>query len=102
MFEQIATILVTAVTVLGSSEAFKYYKSKLQLKHKEKVSQLTNENAYADSLKERVVKMEELLLKCIQGKEELQLQLLHLTGEVSTLRERVKSLEKENERLKNK
>ena len=77
MFEQIATILITAVTVLGSSEAFKYYKNRLQLKHKEKVSKLTNQNAYTMDLKERVSKMEELLLQCIQGKEELQLQLLH-------------------------
>ena len=62
----------------------------------------TRKNAHTEDLKERVQKMEDLLTQCIDGKEDLQAQLLNLTGEVSTLRERVKSLEKENERLKNK
>lgn len=102
MFDQITTILITAVTVLGSSEAFKYYKNRLQLKHKEKIDKYSRKNAHTEDLKDRVQKMEDLLTQCIAGKEELQAQLLNLTGEVSTLRERVKSLEKENERLKNK
>jgi len=101
MFDQIVTIVMTAITVLGSSEAFKYYKEKQKLKHKEKVSKLTNQNAYTTDLKDRVAKIEDLLVQCLQGKEDMQKQVLQLTAEVSTLRERVRSLEKENERLKN-
>ena len=102
MFDQITTILITTITVLGSSEAFKFYKTRQKLKHTEKKEKYTRKNAHTEDLKERVQKMEDLLTQCIDGKEDLQVQLLNLTGEVSTLRERVKSLEKENERLKNK
>lgn len=101
MFDQIITIIITTITVLGSSQAFRYYQKKIQLKHKEKVKKYANQSAFTDNLKDRISKMEEGLQDCIVGREKMQIQLLELTAEVSTLRERVKHLEKENERLKN-
>jgi len=101
MFDQITTIVLTAITVLGSSEAFRYYKSRLQLKHKENKQKIDVDQAYTMDLKERVQQMESMLIKCVQAKDEMQKMMLDLTGEVSTLRERVVHLEKENSRLKN-
>tara|TARA_Y100000590_G_C15302486_1_gene856927 strand:- start:272 stop:580 length:309 start_codon:yes stop_codon:yes gene_type:complete len=102
MGEQLTTIVITALTVLGSSEAFKYYKNRLQLKHAEKSKQIDTDQAYNKDLKERVQQMESMLLQCVQAKDDMQKMVLDLTSEVSTLRERVVHLEKENERLKNK
>tara|TARA_B110000196_G_scaffold11204_1_gene9265 strand:- start:1142 stop:1450 length:309 start_codon:yes stop_codon:yes gene_type:complete len=101
MVDQISTIVITALTVLGSSEAFKYYKDRMKLKHSAKNKKLDSDQAYNKDLKERVHQMEGMLLQCVQAKEDMQKMVLGLTSEVSTLRERVVHLEKENERLKN-
>ncbi|MBE18117.1 MAG: hypothetical protein CMH79_05075 [Nitrospinae bacterium] len=101
MGEQLTTIIITALTVLGSSEAWKFFKTRLQLKSKEKNKQFDTDQAYNKDLKERVQQMEGMLLQCVQAKDDMQQMVLDLTSEVSTLRERVVHLEKENERLKN-
>ena len=101
MGEQLTTIIITTLTVLGSSEAWKFFKTRLQLKSKEKNKQFDTDQAYNKDLKERVQQMEGMLLQCVQAKDDMQQMVLDLTSEVSTLRERVVHLEKENERLKN-
>ncbi len=92
----IGTIVITAFTVLGSSEAFKYYKSKLTLKSK--TMDLREE--HKKDLQKRVNRLEVLLTESATEKDDLRMCVLKLTEEVATLRERVKFLEAENERLK--
>ncbi len=58
------------------------------------------ERAYTDSLEKRVCKLEDLLGQSAAEKDDLRDKVIDLTAEVATLRERVKSLEAENERLK--
>ena len=89
----LASIVITAITVLGSSEAFKYYKSKMSMKHKQETIKLAIDREYTMDLKNRVSRLEVLLEDSTQ-------KVVVLTGEVATLRERVKFLEAENERLK--
>jgi predicted nuclease with TOPRIM domain len=89
----LASIVITAITVLGSSEAFKYYKSKMSMKHKQEAIKLAIDREYTMDLKNRVSRLEVLLEDSTQ-------KVVVLTGEVATLRERVKFLEAENERLK--
>tara|TARA_B100000902_G_C27176974_1_gene846884 strand:- start:573 stop:863 length:291 start_codon:yes stop_codon:yes gene_type:complete len=89
----LASIVITAITVLGSSEAFKYYKSKMSMKHKQEAIKLAIDREYTMDLKNRVSRLEVLLEESTQ-------KVVVLTGEVATLRERVKFLEAENERLK--
>tara|TARA_R100000152_G_C6731731_1_gene156333 strand:+ start:377 stop:667 length:291 start_codon:yes stop_codon:yes gene_type:complete len=91
--EILASIIITAITVLGSSEAFKYYKSKMSMKHKQNAIKLAIDREYTMDLKNRVSRLEVLLEDSTQ-------KVVVLTGEVATLRERVKFLEAENERLK--
>jgi len=95
-WELIGTIIITAITVLGSSEAFKYYKSKLMLKSKS----MDLREEFKEDLKKRVNRLEVLLEDSSKEKDVLRLDVIKLTKEVATLRERVKFLEAENERLK--
>tara|TARA_R110001592_G_scaffold93109_2_gene270612 strand:+ start:17397 stop:17696 length:300 start_codon:yes stop_codon:yes gene_type:complete len=92
----ISTIIITALTVLGSGEAFKFYKSRLSLKSKS----MDLREEYKDDLKNRVNRLEVLLTESSVEKDDLRLCVIKLTEEVATLREKVKFLEAENERLK--
>ena len=92
----ISTIIITALTVLGSTEAFKFYKSKLTLKSKS----MDLREEHKKDLQGRVNRLEVLLTESSGEKDDLRGKLLLLTEEVATLRERVKFLEFENERLK--
>jgi predicted nuclease with TOPRIM domain len=94
--EIIGTIIITAITVLGSAEAFKYYKSKLTLKSKS----MDLREEHKKDLQKRVNRLEVLLTESSEEKDKLRIDVLKLTEEVATLRERVKFLEAENERLK--
>ena len=95
-WDLLATVLITAITVLGSSEAFKYYKSKLSLKSKS----MDLREEHKKDLQKRVNRLEVLLEDSSKEKDEMRLDVLKLTEEVASLRERVKFLEAENERLK--
>ena len=95
-WDLLATVLITAITVLGSSEAFKYYKSKLALKSKS----MDLREEYKEDLQKRVNRLEVLLEDSSKEKDVMRLDVIKLTEEVATLRERVKFLEAENERLK--
>ena len=50
-WDLIATVIITAITVLGSSEAFKFYKSRLTLKSKSKKYQMDLREEYKEDLK---------------------------------------------------
>ena len=55
---------------------------------------------YKEDLKKRVNRLEVLLTESSKEKDDLRLCVIKLTEEVATLREKVKFLEAENERLK--
>ena len=57
---------------------------------------------YRDDLRDRVKRLEKLLVDGSEEKDIMRDQILSLTKEVSTLHVKVDFLEKENERLKNK
>ena len=92
----ISTIIITALTVLGSTEAFKFYKSKLTLKSKS----MDLREEHKRDLQGRVNRLEVLLTESSDEKDKLRGDVLKLTEEVAGLRERVKFLEAENDRLK--
>lgn len=96
-------IIVTIVGVLGSASIWKYMEARLKSKSENKKLDLQNNDGvqYRDDLKNRVRNLEALLATSSDEKEELRLQVLKLTEEVSALRIKVEFLEKENERLKN-
>tara|TARA_Y100000361_G_scaffold42454_1_gene36511 strand:- start:1693 stop:2007 length:315 start_codon:yes stop_codon:yes gene_type:complete len=98
----IAEILSFIGGVLGTSAVWKFAGAKMKLRSEEKKEEAKNNDTiqYRDDLKKRVCKMEDLLKESAKEKDALRKQILDLVQEVSTLRERVVHLEKENERLK--
>lgn len=97
-------IIVTIIGVLGSGAIWKYMEARLKSRAESKKIDLQNNDGvqYRDDLKNRVRNLESLLATSSDEKDELRLQVLKLTEEVSALRIKVEFLEKENERLKNK
>jgi polyhydroxyalkanoate synthesis regulator phasin len=100
MEEYIFTVIVTALTVLFSTEAWRYYRSKLEINTNKESMAEKRERAYVDSLEQRICKLEDLLGASSAEKDDLRDKVIDLTEEVATLRERVKFLEADNERLK--
>ena len=91
----IYTVIITIITVLGSTSTFRFYEKKMALKQKE-------EDFVKDDYKERIDKLEILLNRSTEEKEKLRIEVLNLTKEVSALRVKVEFLEKENRELLNK
>jgi predicted nuclease with TOPRIM domain len=100
MEQYIFTVIITALTVLFSAEAWRYYRSKLNINYNKESMAEKRERAYVESLEQRVCKLEDLLGSSSAEKDDLRDKVIDLTAEVATLRERVKSLEAENDRLK--
>jgi len=90
-----ASIIIAVIGVLGGAGAWQYYSKKLELKHQTNKSQFKDNNLFRDQILSEVDRLKNEL-------QAAQATVISLTGEVSTLRERVKNLERENERLKNK
>lgn len=93
--DNIASVVIAIVGVLGGAGAWQYYAKKLELKHQNNKDQNKDNNLFRDQILNEVDRLKQELAQA-------QEKVLTLTGEVSTLRERVKNLEKENDRLKNK
>ena len=95
-------ILVTIAAVVGTAGVWKFLETRLRLRTKRMKERRENSDTvqFRDDLKERVKKLEDLLTSAAKEKDDLRQKVLFLTEEVSTLRERVVHLEKDNERLR--
>lgn len=93
------TIVITLITVLGSTAAWDFYKKKLDMKKKEESEDKEEKNLYRDDLKDRVSKLEQLLIDSALEKDKLRDKVIALTAEVATLSTKVEFLEKEVARL---
>lgn len=87
------TVLITAITVLGSTTAFRYYERRAI--HKEK-----DEDFIRHDCKDRIAKLEALLEESSSEKDDLRNLILKLTSEVAELRIKVDFLSQENDKLK--
>jgi septal ring factor EnvC (AmiA/AmiB activator) len=87
------TVLVTAMTVLGGTTAFRYYERRAM--HREK-----DEDFIRHDCKDRIAKLEALLDESAKEKDELRNLILKLTSEVAELRTKVDFLSQENTKLK--
>lgn len=88
----IYTVIITAVTVLGSSSAWRYYEKRAAIKQ-------SQQNHVKDDCRERIEKLEILLERSSKEKDELRSEILKLTENVASLRVKVEFLEKENKDL---
>lgn len=92
MGESIYTVIIAIITVLGSAGAWRYYEKKAEMKKDE-------DDFIRDDCRNRIIKLEALLERSSEEKDELRETVLKLTKEVASLHVKVDFLEKENRRL---
>jgi hypothetical protein len=90
--ENIYTVLLTAVTVLGSAGAWRFYERRAM--HKEK-----DEDFIRHDCKDRISKLEMLLELAGKEKDELRKMIIDLTAKVASLQTTVEFLRKEEEKI---
>ncbi len=90
--ENIYSVLITAVTILGGGGAWRYYERRAM--HKEK-----DEDFIRHDCKDRISKLEGLLESAAKEKDELRQMVLTLTREVAALGVKVEYLSRENDTL---
>lgn len=84
--ENIYSVLITAITVLGGSAAFRYYEKRAQKRERD-------EDFIRHDCKDRIAKLEALLEEAGKEKEEMRQTILSLTAAVAELRTRVELLQ---------
>jgi septal ring factor EnvC (AmiA/AmiB activator) len=92
MNDNIYTVLMTAITVLGSAAAFRFYEKKSMRKERD-------EEFIRHDCKDRISKLEALLERSATEKDELRTMVLGLTKEVAALTVKVEFLTAENNKL---
>ena len=98
--QQIFTIIITLLTVLTSTAAWKFYEKKLQMKQREKDENARDGKLYRDELRERIVKLETLLGESSKEKDKMRENIILLTAQISKLEVEVDFLRKDNEMLR--
>ncbi len=90
--ENIYSVLITAITVLGGTGAWRYYEKRALNKEKD-------EDFIRHDCKDRITKLEALLESSSKEKDDLRSMVLNLTRDVAALTVKVEYLTKENETL---
>lgn len=86
------SVLVTAITVLGGTTAFRFYEKRAQKREKD-------EDFIRHDCKDRISKLEALLSEASKEKDEMRNLIIKLTSEVAELRVKVEYLSQENVKL---
>ena len=86
------SVLITAITVLGGTTAFRFYEKRAMRKERD-------EEFIRHDCKDRITKLETLLQESSKEKDELRGMVLALTKEVAALSVKVEYLTKENDKL---
>jgi hypothetical protein len=83
--ENVWSVLITAITVLSGTSAFRYYEKRAQRKERD-------DEFIRHDCKDRISKLEALLERSSQEKDEMRAQILELVSEVAALRTEIKYL----------
>ena len=79
------SVLITAITVLGGTSAFRYYERRAMNRERD-------DEFIRHDCKDRITKLEALLEKSSYEKDEMRAQILELVSEVAALRTEIKYL----------
>jgi phage shock protein A len=90
--ENMYSVIITAITVLGGTGAWRYYEKRALNKERD-------EEFIRHDCKDRISKLEGLLEAAGKEKDELRMMVLNLTKEVAALGVKVEYLTKENDKL---
>jgi septal ring factor EnvC (AmiA/AmiB activator) len=83
--ENVWSVLITAITVLGGTSAFRFYEKRTMRKERD-------DDFIRHDCKDRIAKLEALLERSSQEKDEMRAQILELVAEVAQLRTEIKYL----------
>jgi hypothetical protein len=83
--DNLYSVLITAITVLGGTTAFRFYEKRAMRKERD-------DEFIRHDCKDRIAKLEALLEKSSQEKDEMRKQILDLVSEVASLRTEIKYL----------
>jgi peptidoglycan hydrolase CwlO-like protein len=90
--DNLYSVIITAITVLGGTTAFRFYEKRAMRKERD-------EEFIRHDCKDRITKLETLLVQSSKEKDELRSMVLALTKEVAALSVKVEYLTKENDKL---
>ena len=90
--ETLWSVIVTAITVLGSTSAWRYYEKRAERKEKD-------EDFVRHDCRDRISKLEALLEDSSSEKDKMRELILSLTEKVAALSVKVEFLQKENSEL---
>jgi peptidoglycan hydrolase CwlO-like protein len=90
--ENLYSVLITAITVLGGTTAFRFYEKRAMRKERD-------DEFIRHDCKDRIAKLEALLAQSSKEKDEMRNMILDLTKQVAALTVKVEYLTKENEEL---
>ena len=90
--ENMYSVLITAITVLGGTTAFRFYEKRAMRKERD-------DEFIRHDCKDRITKLETLLQESSKEKDELRSMVLALTKEVAALSVKVEYLTRENDKL---
>ncbi len=87
--DNVWSVLITAITVLSGTSAFRYYEKRAIRKERD-------DEFIRHDCKDRITKLEALLERSSQEKDEMRQQILDLVAEVAALRTEIKYLTDKN------
>ena len=90
--DSVWTVLITIVTVLGSTSAWRFYEKRAMRKERD-------EDFVRDDCRDRIAKLEALLQESSREKDDMRTTILSLTEKVSALTVKVEFLQTENSEL---
>lgn len=90
--ETLWSVVVTAITVLGSASAWRFYEKRAERKEKD-------EDFVRNDCRDRIAKLEVLLEDSSSEKDKMRELILSLTEKVAALSVKVEFLQKENSEL---
>jgi predicted nucleic acid-binding Zn-ribbon protein len=98
--QDLSSIVVTALTVLTSSAAWKFYERKMRFDRIAEQEDNKQQYLFRDDLRERVAVLESKLETSYREREELQAEIRALAEQTAAMRVEIDFLRKENEALR--
>lgn len=94
------SVLITAITVLGSTAAFNFYEKRMKLQSQVEGEEMKQQHLFRDDLRERVAVLEAKLESSYKEREDLQTEIRKLSEATAAMRVEIDYLRKENETLR--
>lgn len=98
--QNLISVLITAITVLGSTAAWNFYEKRMKLRFQEDREDERQQHLFRDDLRERVAVLEAKLETSYKEREELQSEIRKLSEATAAMRVEIDFLRKENESLR--